>query len=103
MKAGKKLSLQFLTSLVCLMAIFMASCGSSGGSGSSSAAVSDDKQVLRYPVVGDINSFDPGTVQDTDSNFPIQQAVFTGLVTLDKDLKVKPSWLLSCQPSQKMV
>ncbi|GLV59034.1 oligopeptide-binding protein OppA [Dictyobacter sp. S3.2.2.5] len=89
MKAGKKLSFQFLASLLCLMAIFLASCGGSGNSSSSSPAASDDKQVLRYPVVGDINSFDPGTVQDTDSNFPIQ-AVFTGLVTLDKDLKVKP-------------
>ncbi|GER88742.1 oligopeptide-binding protein OppA [Dictyobacter vulcani] len=86
MKAGKKLSLQFLTSLLCLMAVFLASCGGGNGNGSKAP---DANQVLRFPVVGDINSFDPATVQDTDSNFPIQ-AVFTGLVTLDKDLKVKP-------------
>lgn len=94
MKAGKKLSLQFLTSLVCLMAVFLASCG--GGAGST-PPTTDANQVLRYPVVGDISTLDPALVQDTDSNFPIQ-AVFTGLVTLDKNLKVTPQ-LASALPT----
>ncbi|GCF07774.1 peptide ABC transporter substrate-binding protein [Dictyobacter arantiisoli] len=91
MKAGKKHSLQFLTSLLCLMAVFLASCGGNGttGSTSSGTALPDAKQILHYPVIGDIGSFDPATVQDTDSNFPIQD-VFTGLVTLDKNLAVVP-------------
>jgi oligopeptide transport system substrate-binding protein len=87
LKPRKKRTLQFLTTLCCMMAIFLASCGSGGGNTKSVAP--DSQQVLRYPVVGDIASFDPATVQDTDSNFPIQ-AVFTGLVTLDDNLKVVP-------------
>ncbi len=55
-------------------------------------------RLCEYPVVGDIATFDPALVQDTDSNFPIQD-VFTGLVTLDDKLTVQPqlakSWKVS--------
>lgn len=98
MEPGKKPVL-FLITCLCLLTMLLAACGS-GSSGPSSTKASDDKQTLRYPVVGDpdINTFDPALVQDTDSNFPIQ-AVFTGLVTLDANLQVKPQLAESYQQS----
>ncbi|GHO56480.1 peptide ABC transporter substrate-binding protein [Ktedonobacter robiniae] len=98
MEPGKKPVL-FLMTCLCLLTMLLAACGG-GSSGPSSTKASDDKQTLRYPVVGDpdINTFDPALVQDTDSNFPIQ-AVFTGLVTLDANLQVKPQLAESYQQS----
>jgi len=100
MKAGKKLTL-FLSSLLCLVAILVSACGGEGGTtpGNGSKA-GDDKQILRYSVVGDpdIHTFDPAYVSDTDSNFPIQ-AVYTGLVTLNKKLEVVPQLAKDIQVS----
>ena len=91
MRSGKKLTIAIFLSL---MVVVLAACGSSGstspGSSPSSgqpAKASDDKQILRYPVVGDISTVDPALVEDTDSNFVIQN-IYTGLVTLDDNLKV---------------
>jgi oligopeptide transport system substrate-binding protein len=89
--------------LLCLLAMLLAACGSQGGSapqggnGSTSKAP-DDKQVLHYPVVGDISTVDPALVEDTDSNFPIQ-CIYTGLVTLDKGLNVQPQLAKSYETS----
>ncbi|QBD82131.1 peptide ABC transporter substrate-binding protein [Ktedonosporobacter rubrisoli] len=101
---GKNLAVKVVGIFLCLMALLLAACGSGGGNtaGTSSSGTSskapDDKQVLHYPVVGDISTFDPALVEDTDSNFPIQ-CVFTGLVTLDKDLKVAPQLAQSWKTS----
>ncbi|GHO42401.1 peptide ABC transporter substrate-binding protein [Ktedonospora formicarum] len=96
MKPGKR-SAVMLLSFLCLLAMVLAACG---GDTPSTSKVSDDKQILRYPVVGDpdVNTVDPALVQDTDSNFPIQN-IFTGLVTLDAGLQVKPQLAESYQQS----
>jgi oligopeptide transport system substrate-binding protein len=101
MHSSKKFAFGFLPILMSLLMLILAACGSSGGAtttNSASSKVSDDKQIMEYPVVGDIATFDPALVEDTDSNFPIQ-AVFTGLVTLDDKLTVQPqlaqSWKVS--------
>lgn len=88
-----------LLALCCILTMVLAACGGNNGSSSGSkTAAPPEKQVLRYPVVGDIATFDPALVQDTDSNFPVQ-AVFTGLVTLDANLAVKPQLATSWQQS----
>ena len=92
MRSGKRFAIGILPIFLCMLSIFLAACGGSTGTGSTTTAsnkASDDKQVFRFPVVGDISTFDPALVQDTDSNFPIQ-AVFTGLVQLDDQLNVQP-------------
>ncbi|QBD82130.1 peptide ABC transporter substrate-binding protein [Ktedonosporobacter rubrisoli] len=106
MRFSKNLTIKVLPIFLCLIATLLAACGSSGGSSptgstspGSTTKAPDDKQVLNYPVVGDISTFDPALVQDTDSNFPVQ-AVFTGLVTLDKDLKVAPQLAQSWKTSE---
>jgi len=93
----KKRIIGLLLALGCMLAMVLTACGDSSQLGTKAAAP-PDKQVLRYPVVGDIATFDPALAQDTDSNFPIQ-AVFTGLVALDDNLAVKPQLASSWQPS----
>ena len=100
MQSGKKFTVTILVPLLCLLTMMLAACGSQGGApqGGSTAKAPDDKQVLHYPVVGDISTLDPALVEDTDSNFPIQ-CIFTGLVTLDKGLNVVPQLAESYKPS----
>lgn len=92
MRSGKKIAIAIFMSL---MVVVLAACGSGGASspGASSTTgkatkASDDKQIFRFPVVGDIQTVDPALVEDTDSSFVIEN-VYTGLVTLDDSLKVK--------------
>lgn len=96
MKSGKKFMFGFLPTMLCLMVLLLSACGGGGSTGptsnnqsSTKPEASADKQIFRYPVVGDVATLDPALVEDTDSNFPIQ-ALFTGLVTLDDSLAVKP-------------
>lgn len=94
---SKKFKMRALATLLCLMAFIVAACGSDGSSSpggstsnpnSNSGKATDDKQILRYPVVGPIATMDPALVQDVDSNFPIQN-VFTGLIQLTGKLEVQ--------------
>ncbi len=91
MRSSKRFAIGILPIFLCMLSIFLAACG--GGSTTTTTTAgnkaTDDKQVFRFPVVGDISTFDPALVQDTDSNFPIQ-SVFTGLVQLDDQLNVQP-------------
>jgi len=92
MRSGKRFAIGVLPIFLCMLSIFLAACGGSTGTGSTTTAsnkASDANQVFRFPVIGDIATFDPALVQDTDSNFPIQ-SVFTGLVQLDDQLNVQP-------------
>src|SRR5215475_2188990 len=58
MQSGKNITVRLLVPLLCLLAMLLAACGSQGGStppgGNSTSKAPDDKQVLHYPVVGDI-------------------------------------------------
>ena len=87
MRSSKKPFWQLLPIFLSLMTIVLAACGGTNTT-SSSAKASDSKQILHYPVVGDVATLDPALVEDTDSNFPIQ-AIYTGLVTLDAKLNVQ--------------
>src|SRR5579859_861719 len=94
MRLSKKFTTTALPALLCILAMLVAACGGGGagqtGNSSSSGKTkaSADKQVLRYPVIGDVTSIDPANDQDTDSDF-IVQAAFVGLVGLDDNLAVK--------------
>ena len=71
--------------------MLLAACGSNSGSQQGSTGTtkaSADKQVLRYPVIGDVSTVDPALVEDTDSAFVINN-LYTGLVTLDDNLAPK--------------
>ncbi|GCE13731.1 peptide ABC transporter substrate-binding protein [Tengunoibacter tsumagoiensis] len=89
MKPGKRLTVPILSSFLCALALILSACGSTTSTPTSVTKADDSKQIFRYPVVGDVATLDPALVEDTDSNFPIQ-SIYTGLVTLDSKLQVKP-------------
>jgi peptide/nickel transport system substrate-binding protein/oligopeptide transport system substrate-binding protein len=95
MQSGKKHSAAFPSALFCVFAmLLLVACGGNAGPSSGAPAsgtpvkASADKQVLRYPVIGDVSTVDPAKDSDTDSDFIIQ-AAYVGLVGLDDNLKVK--------------
>jgi oligopeptide transport system substrate-binding protein len=100
MQSHKKFAFGFLPLVMSILTLILAACGGSGPATTTSTTnkAPDSKQIMRYPVVGDIATFDPALVQDTDSNFPVQ-AVFTGLVTLNDKLTVAPQLAKSWQVS----
>jgi oligopeptide transport system substrate-binding protein len=85
----------FLPTLLCLVAMLLVACGGSStptGTGSSQPTKAPaNKQIYVYPEdqVADIATFDPGLSTDFPSIQAID-AVFTGLVQLDDNLKVQP-------------
>ena len=97
MRSGKKFTIGFLPTLLFLVAILLASCGSSTtgptGSGSSNkpAKAPASQQIYRYgDALGtDIATFDPGQATDLPSIEAISM-VFTGLVSLNDQLQVVP-------------
>jgi oligopeptide transport system substrate-binding protein len=91
MRAGKKFTLGFLPTLLVLIGMFVAGCGTSGGTTSGKPTPAPaSQQTLRLGVGGisDIASFDPGVATDSASIEAID-TVFTGLVSLDDKLQVK--------------
>ncbi len=91
MRSSKKFTVTLLPTLLCLVAMLLAACGSAStgpGTGGNGPA-SPDKQVLRWPIgATDFGTFDPALVQiavDADS----LQTVFTGLVEFDSKLNVR--------------
>jgi peptide/nickel transport system substrate-binding protein/oligopeptide transport system substrate-binding protein len=91
MKRERKFTIGVLPALFCLVvAILVAGC--SGGNTLPLATqkpskAPGDQQVFRWRKGGDIATFDPALVLDTDSTNAIQM-VFTGLVQLDDHLNV---------------
>jgi oligopeptide transport system substrate-binding protein len=85
----RKLTLPGLAVSLGAIALLAAGCGSSSSTGIANLA---KQQVFNqiFPLGGasDITSFDPDLATDSASIVPIQY-VFSGLVTLDKDLKVE--------------
>ena len=102
MPSGKKLTQRLLPAFFCLLSLLMVACGSNGTSGASSTATKapDNKQIFIYAQwgVSDIKTFDPGMTTDQPSAEAINM-VFTGLVSLDDQLRVVPqmasSWDVS--------
>ena len=91
MRSGKKLTLGILPTFLCLLSMLVVACGGSGGTTSTQAQkAASNKQVYNVPVpLADLKTLDPALVQDAYSIQAIN-AVFTGLVTLDDQLKVQP-------------
>lgn len=93
MQSSRKFITGVLPALLCLVAMLVTACG--GGSSTTSTNVTKaatDKQVFVDAAeagVADIATFDPALVQDAFSSSAINN-VFTGLVSLDMNLKVVP-------------
>ncbi len=94
MHSGKKLTLGILPTFLCLLSLLIVACGGGTSSTPGTTGVTkaaDNKQVFtdEYAVQGttDVKTLDPALLTDTASN-AVVQCVFTGLVTLDKDLKL---------------
>jgi len=102
MRTGKRFTIGFLPTLFVLMAMFIAACGGGGSSNTPSsqpAHAPASQQIFKYPLaVTDISTFDPALVQDAYSGTAIE-AVFTGLVSLDANLNVKPQMATSWDKS----
>ena len=81
------LSVRFLKSLsiAAVAGLALAACGSSTGTSTNLAA----DQTLKFPILGDFGTLDPGQVNaETDSE--IAQNVFNGLVKFDNNLNIVP-------------
>jgi peptide/nickel transport system substrate-binding protein/oligopeptide transport system substrate-binding protein len=96
MISGKKFTIGFLPTLLCLVAIILAGCGgtsTTGPTGSNAPAKAPaSQQIFKYGdnIAGpDISTFDPAIATDAPSIEPIQM-VFTGLVSLNDNLQVQP-------------
>src|SRR5712692_938786 len=91
MRSRKQFTVTLLPTLLCLVAMLLAACGSSstGPGTSGNGPASRDKQVLRWPIgATDFGTFDPALVQlaiDAES----LQTVFTGLVEFDSKLQIR--------------
>src|SRR5215469_3186757 len=80
MRSSKQFTVTLLPTLLCLVAMLLAACGSSAPPSTGNGPASPDKQVLRWPIgATDFGTFDPALVQlAVDAN--TLQTVFTGLV-----------------------
>ena len=100
---SKKFTTRLLPTFLVLMAMLLVACGG-GGSGGGTTSGNNPKapqsqQIFRWAFrLPDINSFDPGIAPDATSIDAINM-VFTGLVSLDDQLRVVPqmasSWDVS--------
>ncbi|MDQ6659905.1 MAG: peptide ABC transporter substrate-binding protein, partial [Chloroflexota bacterium] len=91
MRPSKKFTIKLLPAFLALMAMLMVACGGSTAPTGTNLpkAAPAAQQIYRYPIADtDIPSFDPGQATDIESITAIN-AVFTGLVTLDDQLKVQ--------------
>jgi len=93
MRSGKKFTIGFLPTLLCLVAMLVSACGSSTTPGTTSGkptAAPKSQQTYRIGLLGsDIATFDPGVATDSQSITALD-LVFTGLVQLNDQLQVEP-------------
>ncbi len=68
-----------------MASLVLMACG--GPSGTSTNLASN--QTLKFPILDDIHTLDPGTI-DAETDSEISQNLFTGLLKFDNDLKVVP-------------
>ncbi len=90
MRSNKKFTVMLLPTLLCLVAMLLAACGSSAPPATTgNGPASPDKQVLRWPIgATDFGTFDPALVQlavDAEA----LQTVFTGLVQFDHTAMIR--------------
>ena len=91
MKYSKRLTIGFLPTLLCLIAMLVTACGSPAAPGSGQKAPAS-QQHMRWGFdggnSGDITTFDPALDADQPSELAIQM-VFTGLVQLNSKLQIQ--------------
>ena len=110
MQPGSKFTHKTLLPVFFILVMLISACGSGSNPSTSSTGTHtkapDNKQVLVSIYTGysvpDINTFDPAKAPDFNSATAIE-AVFTGLVTLDAHLNIKPALAASwSQSSDKL-
>jgi oligopeptide transport system substrate-binding protein len=81
------LPLRFLKALSvgAVAGLALAACGSSSGPSSNLAA----DQTLKFPILGDFGTLDPGQA-DAETDTEISQNIFNGVVKFDNNLNVVP-------------
>ncbi|MDQ6660485.1 MAG: ABC transporter substrate-binding protein, partial [Chloroflexota bacterium] len=92
MQSGKKFKLGILPTFLVVMAMLLAACGGSSGTGTTptTTKASADKQVFNWPAgVADVGTLDPALDSDVPSTWAIQM-IYTGMVSLDDKLNVVP-------------
>ncbi len=65
-----------------------AACGGGGGGGAQSQRLASD-QTLRFPILGDFTTLDPGRL-DAETDAEVAQNLFDGLLKFDDNLKTVP-------------
>jgi oligopeptide transport system substrate-binding protein len=80
-------SLRFLKALGvgAAVSLVLGACGGGGGGGGGLAA----DQTLRFPILDDIHTLDPGTI-DAETDSEISQNQFNSLLRFDNNLKLVP-------------
>ncbi|MBX5450604.1 MAG: peptide ABC transporter substrate-binding protein, partial [Thermogemmatispora sp.] len=100
MSTQQRVSMAGLAGLLSLLVILLGACGGNAGNTTAARKAPPSQQVFVEPERGisDLSTFDPAQAFDVPSVTAIQM-VFTGLVSLDKDLVVRPqlasSWTVS--------
>jgi oligopeptide transport system substrate-binding protein len=100
MSTQQRVSTAGLVALLSLLVILLGACGGGNSNTASARKAPPSQQVFIEPERGiqDLSTFDPALTFDVPSETAIQM-VFTGLVSLDKNLVVRPqlasSWTVS--------
>jgi oligopeptide transport system substrate-binding protein len=90
-RPARKIAHRFLLTIFCLTTVLVAACGKTSPGPTNPTKAPASQQVLISPESGisDIATFDPGLASDAGSLGAIA-LTFTGLVSLDDNLKVQP-------------
>src|SRR5579883_805660 len=100
MRSGKRLASRLLPALLGALALLLVACGSVPTSSNTGQKAPADQQVYRMAQAGisDVQTLDPALTTDLPSVTAIN-LLFTGLVQLDDQLKVRPQLAQSWQES----